>query len=124
MQSPIATNLFLGHPMLAVSPSSSPSISPGDFFNLPFLDLHYYGHTYGSGTSVTSLGGHTPMMGSGMDLVRGSMDSAAEMARQGHALDLAPSTSTVGSTSSTMFGLRHGSGLDGFLSNSLSTNRR
>ena len=112
MQSPPATNLFPDHPMLAASPSSSSSISPGDFYNLPFLDLHYYGHTYGSGTS---LGGHTPMMGSGMDLVHGGMGSAAEMARQGQALDLASSTSTVGSASSAMFGLRHGPGLDGFL---------
>ncbi|KAF8809935.1 hypothetical protein BYT27DRAFT_7209875 [Phlegmacium glaucopus] len=102
---------------------SSNTISPGDFYNLPFLDLHYYGHTYGSGTSM--LGGHTPTMGSGMDLVHGGggggMGTAAEVARQGQALDLAQSavlassttsTLTVGSTA-TMLGLKNGSGLEG-----------
>ena len=88
------------------SPSSfmSNTISPGDFYNLPFLDLHYYGHTHGSGTSMSLLGGHTPTMGSGMDLSHGGMGTAAEMARQGQALDLAQSAVLAS-------GSKHGSGL-------------
>ena len=134
-----STNLFSDHLML-VSPSTSSSgtstndnkngktngqnppspsfstfmsntISPGDFYNLPFLDLHYYSHTHGSGTSISSLGGHTPTMGSGMDLSHGGMGTAAEMARQGQALDLAQSAILASSTST----LKHGPGLEGFL---------
>ena len=110
-----------GSPSPLLSSFMSNTISPGDFYNLPFLDLHYYGHTYGSGTSASSLGGHTPTMGSGIDLLHGTLGTAAEMARQGQALDLAQSavlasssTSTMGSTSG-MLGLKHGSGLEGLL---------
>jgi hypothetical protein len=78
-------------PSPSLSSFMSNTISPGDFYNLPFLDLHYYGHTHGSGTSMSLLGGHTPTMGSGMDLSHGGMGTAAEMARQGQALDLAQS---------------------------------
>ena len=78
-------------PSPSLSSFMSNTISPGDFYNLPFLDLHYYGHTHGSGTSMSLLGGHTPTMGSGMDLSHGGMGTATEMARQGQALDLAQS---------------------------------
>ena len=40
---------------------------------------------------MSLLGGHTPTMGSGMDLSHGGMGTAADMARQGQALDLAQS---------------------------------
>jgi len=97
-------------PSLSSFMSNTHLISPGDFYNLPFLDLHYYGHTYGSGT----FGGHTPTMGSGMDLLHG----AAEMARQGQALDLAQSAvlaSTSTSTMGSMLGVKNGSGVEGLL---------
>jgi hypothetical protein len=91
----------------------SNTISPGDFYNLPFLDLHYYSHAHGSGTS---LGGHTPTMGSGMDLSHGGMGTTAEMVRQGQALDLAQSAVLASSTStSAMLGSKHGSGFEGLL---------
>ena len=93
-------------PSPSLSSFMSNSISPGDFYNLPFLDLHYYGHPHGSGTSMSLLGGHTPTMGSGMDLSSGGMGTAAEMARQGQALDLAQSA-VLASTSAS----KHGSGL-------------
>lgn len=88
-------------PSPSLSSFMSNTISPGDFYNLPFLDLHYYGHPHGSGTSMSLLGGHTPTMGSGMDLSHGGMGTAAEMARQGQALDLAQSA---------VLGSKHGSG--------------
>ena len=103
-------------PSPSLSTFMSNTISPGDFYNLPFLDLHYYGHTHNSGTSMSSLGGHTPTMGSRMDLSHGGMGTAAEIARQGQALDLAQSAVLASSTStSAMLGLKHGSGLEGRL---------
>ena len=100
-----------GHnpPSPSLSSFMSNTISPGDFYNLPFLDLHYYGHAHGSGTSMSLLGGHTPTMGSGIDLSHGGMGTAAEMARQGQALDLAQSA--VSASTSAMLGSKHGSGL-------------
>ena len=94
-------------PSPSVSSFMSNTISPGDFYNLPFLDLHYYGHPHGSGTSMSLLGGHTPTMGSGLDLSHGGMGTAAEMARQGQALDLAQSAVLASGSKHVSGLLRH-----------------
>ena len=56
-----------------------------DLYDLPFLDLHYYGGSMGN----NSLNGNSNTLGSFSGLTAAGMDNAGD--RQGQALDLAQS---------------------------------